>query len=174
MLGAVSLAALDAPRPAPPPKRKRSLAPLIGYGWTAYDIAFPAHARTLRMSYYSIESARLDQVVRAICLRTGQLSDADIEDMAQHCIDLFHANFDAKSEFWSTAHQANMNAYNKANKSLPTHLWPQAPRNSKNTPQGIAFFWHQLKHSWVPTKPQGFKFPKQPFSQFAPDPRDLF
>jgi len=102
------------------------------------------------------------------------LSDADIEDLAQHCIDMFKANFDAKSQFWITAHQANMNAYNKANKNLPTHLWPQAPRNSKNVPQGIAFFWHQLKHSWVPTKPQGFKFPKQPFSLFTLDAKDLF
>lgn len=39
--------------------------PLISYGWRGYDIAFPAHARTLDQTYYSIESARLDQVVRA-------------------------------------------------------------------------------------------------------------
>lgn len=41
------------------------VAPLISYGWTSYDVAFPAHARTFRMGYYSIESSRLDQVVRA-------------------------------------------------------------------------------------------------------------
>ena len=41
------------------------VAPLISYGWTAYDVAFPAHARTFRMSYYSIESTRLDEIVRA-------------------------------------------------------------------------------------------------------------
>jgi lycopene beta-cyclase len=41
------------------------VAPLISYGWTAYDVAFPAHARTFRMGYYSIESARLDEVVRS-------------------------------------------------------------------------------------------------------------
>jgi lycopene beta-cyclase len=41
------------------------VAPLISYGWTAYDVAFPAHARTFRMGYYSIESSRLDQVVRS-------------------------------------------------------------------------------------------------------------
>lgn len=40
------------------------VAPLISYGWTHYDVAFPAHARTLKAGYYSIESARLDQVVR--------------------------------------------------------------------------------------------------------------
>ena len=41
------------------------VAPLISYGWTQYDIAFPAHKRTLKCPYYSIESERLDTVVRA-------------------------------------------------------------------------------------------------------------
>ncbi|OYY79619.1 MAG: lycopene cyclase [Sphingomonas sp. 28-62-20] len=41
------------------------IAPLISYGWTSYDIAFPAHARMLKASYYSIESERLDALVRA-------------------------------------------------------------------------------------------------------------
>jgi len=101
-------------------------------------------------------------------------SDADIEDLAQHCIDMFGANFDAKGVFWSTAHQANLNAYNKANQGIPKHRWPDAPRNSKNTPQGIAFFWHQLANTWVPTKGAGFRFPKQPFSVYTPDAKDLF
>lgn len=41
------------------------VAPLISYGWTSYDVHFPAHARTLKAPYYSIESDRFDQVVRA-------------------------------------------------------------------------------------------------------------
>lgn len=41
------------------------VAPLISHGWTSYDVIFPAHARTLKAGYYSIESDRLDQVVRA-------------------------------------------------------------------------------------------------------------
>ncbi len=41
------------------------VAPLVSYGWTHYDIAFPAHKRTLKSAYYSIESERLDTVVRA-------------------------------------------------------------------------------------------------------------
>ena len=101
-------------------------------------------------------------------------TDVEIEDLAQHCVDLFDANFDAKGPFWDVAHQANLNAYNKANKGVPKHLWPDAPRNSKNVPQGIAFFWHQLQKSWVPTQGKGFKFPKQPFSVYQPDAKDLF
>jgi lycopene beta-cyclase len=41
------------------------VAPLISHGWTRYDIAFPGHARTLHMPYYSVDSRRFDQVVRA-------------------------------------------------------------------------------------------------------------
>ncbi len=40
------------------------VAPLISYGWTGYDVVFPAHRRTLGTNYYSIESDRLDLVVR--------------------------------------------------------------------------------------------------------------
>ncbi len=39
--------------------------PLICHRWTGYDIAFPAHRRTLDAVYNSIESERLDSVVRA-------------------------------------------------------------------------------------------------------------
>ncbi|MEO5865605.1 MAG: lycopene beta-cyclase CrtY [Sphingomonas sp.] len=41
------------------------VAPLISYQWPAYDIAFPAHARTIATRYHSIESERLDAAVRA-------------------------------------------------------------------------------------------------------------
>jgi hypothetical protein len=101
-------------------------------------------------------------------------TDAEIEDLAQHCIDLFDANFDAKGPYWKKAHQATINAYNLANAALPKHLWPTAPKNNKNTPQGLAFFWHQMKNTWVPLQRQGFKFPKQPFSTYTPDAKDLF
>jgi hypothetical protein len=101
-------------------------------------------------------------------------TDAQIKDLAQHCIDLFDANFDSKGSFWEVAHQANINAYNKANRGVPTHLWPTAPRNNKNTAQGTAFFWHQLQKSWAPQQGAGFKFPKQPFSIYQPAVQDLF
>lgn len=108
-------------------------------------------------------------------------SDSDIVDLSQHLIDLFDANFDAKGPYWEQVHQANMNSYNKTYGGdpargiapTPKHLWPEAPRNLKNTPQGIAFFWHQLQKSWVPTRGAGFKFPKQPYTVYTPDVKDL-
>jgi lycopene beta-cyclase len=39
--------------------------PLICHHWPAYDVAFPAHRRTLEAGYSSIESERLDAVVRS-------------------------------------------------------------------------------------------------------------
>ena len=41
------------------------LAPLVCHAWRGYDVAFPAHSRTIDATYYSIESSRLDEVVRA-------------------------------------------------------------------------------------------------------------
>lgn len=101
-------------------------------------------------------------------------SDAEIEDLAQHCIELFDANFDAKGPYWQNVHQANMNAYNKSLVGIPKISWPSPPANNKNTPTGLSYFWHQLAKSWVPTKPAGFKFPKQPFNVFVPSTQDLF
>lgn len=41
------------------------LTPLVCHAWPGYDVAFPAHARGFDQPYYSIESERLDAVVRA-------------------------------------------------------------------------------------------------------------
>ena len=101
-------------------------------------------------------------------------TDAQLEDLAQHCIDLFSANFNAKGVFWQQVHQANMNAWTKHNKHKPKSDWTDQPRNNKNVPQGTAFFWHQLQKSWAPQQGAGFKFPKQPFSIYQPDAKDLF
>lgn len=40
------------------------LTPLVCHAWPAYDVTFPAHSRTITQPYYSIESERLDEVVR--------------------------------------------------------------------------------------------------------------
>jgi len=101
-------------------------------------------------------------------------TDTQIVDLADHCIALFSANFDAKGPYWTQVHEANINAYNKMHKGQPKHMWPDAPKNLKNTPQGLAFFWHQLNATWATSKGAKFKFPKQPFSVFALDSKDLF
>lgn len=37
----------------------------VAHAWASYDVAFPTHGRTIAQPYYSIESSRLDRVVRA-------------------------------------------------------------------------------------------------------------
>jgi lycopene beta-cyclase len=46
-------------------RNRALLAPLVTHAWRGYDVVFPHHARTLDQTYYSIESERLDAVVRA-------------------------------------------------------------------------------------------------------------
>jgi hypothetical protein len=103
-------------------------------------------------------------------------SDAEIEEMAGICIDLFDANFDAKGPYWEQVHRANVNAYNASHTAtqLPKHLWPAAPANLKNTPVGTAFFWHQMRQSWAANKPRSFRYPKNSFNVFVPAATDLF
>jgi lycopene beta-cyclase len=55
--------------------------PLICHRWDGYDIAFPAHARTLDAVYNSIESERLDEEVRAR-LGDGGIVTGKVADVA--------------------------------------------------------------------------------------------
>lgn len=47
------------------PAHRWLIAPLVCHGWTRYEVVFPAYRRTLKTAYYSIESTRLDELVRA-------------------------------------------------------------------------------------------------------------
>jgi lycopene beta-cyclase len=79
---------------------RQLIAPLICHRWDGYDIAFPAHSRTLEAVYNSIESERLDAVVREnlspdhiICAAVTAVTEATIslegggEVAARHIID---------------------------------------------------------------------------------------
>jgi len=101
-------------------------------------------------------------------------TDAELVDMAQHLDRWFGANFDAKGPYWGKVYQANINAYNKAHKGLPKHLWPDAPKNLKNVPIGTTYFWHLLRNSWAGPKGTKFKFPKSSFNSFVPAVGDLW
>jgi len=57
------------------------LTPLVGYAWPEQEIAFPAHVRVLRQPCYAIESARLDQVVRAHLSETAVLTGRKVQSV---------------------------------------------------------------------------------------------
>ena len=46
------------------PEHRWLTAPLVTYGWSGYEVRFPAHSRSLDNIYYTIESERLDWVLR--------------------------------------------------------------------------------------------------------------
>jgi lycopene beta-cyclase len=46
------------------PEHRWLTAPLVTYGWSGYDVHFPDHSRSLDNIYYTIESERLDWVLR--------------------------------------------------------------------------------------------------------------
>jgi lycopene beta-cyclase len=56
--------------------------PLVVHRWQGYDIAFPAHRRTLDAGYRSITSARLDGVVRAALPAEATLLGRYVEDIS--------------------------------------------------------------------------------------------
>ena len=124
----------------------------------------PINAKEIPIIIEFLNMCELDDVT---------LSDDDIRDMAQHCIDLFDANFDAKGVYWDTVYRAIVNSwtlYNKRNK-IPKHAWGDQPKNSKNLPQGVSFFWHQLNTTWAPVR--GVKMPKRPSYTYVPATKDL-
>ncbi|PZU11934.1 lycopene beta-cyclase CrtY [Sphingomonas sp.] len=47
------------------PEDMSLVGPLVCHSWEGYDVAFPRYARTIANTYHSIESERLDSVVRA-------------------------------------------------------------------------------------------------------------
>jgi lycopene beta-cyclase len=46
------------------PEHRWLTAPLVTYGWSGYDVHFPDHSRSLDNIYYTIESERLDWLLR--------------------------------------------------------------------------------------------------------------
>lgn len=54
------------------------LAPIVDHAWPSYDVRFPAHARTLAQSYYSVRSDRLDTHVRAALPRRAIMTGRQV------------------------------------------------------------------------------------------------
>ncbi len=59
--------------------------PLICHSWNGYDIAFPAHSRTLDATYNAIESERLDTVVRTK-LGAHEIVRAVVQSLNSHSV----------------------------------------------------------------------------------------
>lgn len=103
-------------------------------------------------------------------------SEKELEDLAQHCIDIFDANFNGDGPFWEKCHQASISAWKRFNKAMkiPETAQGTQPGNKQNVPIGLNFFYKQLEKTWVPTKKKNFKFPKPPTRVFELAVGDVF
>ncbi|MET0247468.1 MAG: lycopene beta-cyclase CrtY [Sphingomonas sp.] len=61
-------------------------APLVCHGWKGYDIAFPAHRRTLDAFYYSIESTRLDLYARTTLPEGTVMTRRQVSDLSSSTV----------------------------------------------------------------------------------------
>ncbi|MEY3986374.1 MAG: lycopene cyclase, partial [Pseudomonadota bacterium] len=69
------------------PENRWIVDPLICHRWQGYDVEFPARSRTLNAVYNSIESERLDEVLRA-ALPAGHILTGTITDLSPTQISL--------------------------------------------------------------------------------------
>ncbi|MDF0488241.1 lycopene beta-cyclase CrtY [Sphingomonas sp. H39-1-10] len=58
------------------------VAPLVCHGWSRYEVAFPAHRRGIAQTYYSVESERLDQVLRGRLAPRALMTGRRVTDLA--------------------------------------------------------------------------------------------
>lgn len=102
-------------------------------------------------------------------------TDDELRGLAQLCLDLFSADFDAEGPFWAQLEQAYINWWNNFYANVHVGMRPAQPRMNKDWTQGGTFFWYQLKKSWRDEAGQPMRMPQLNIqTPFVPDPEDLF
>ncbi|MEE9432897.1 MAG: lycopene beta-cyclase CrtY [Sphingorhabdus sp.] len=61
-------------------------APLVTYGWSGYEVRFPGHERKLDTIYYTIESERLDEVLRAALPAESLLTGCEVKSISPRLV----------------------------------------------------------------------------------------
>lgn len=102
-------------------------------------------------------------------------SDSEIRSLAQHCINLFSADFDSEGPFWARLEQAYINWWENFYVNVDPSVRPERPRLNKDWTQGGTFFWHQLKKNWLDEDGNHMVMPRLNIqSPFIPNTQDLF
>lgn len=68
------------------PEHRWLTAPLVTYGWSGYEVHFPAHSRTLDNIYYSIESERLDWVLRHNLPKDALMTGREVKSVSPRLV----------------------------------------------------------------------------------------
>jgi hypothetical protein len=101
-------------------------------------------------------------------------NDAEIQSLADLCLQLFDANFDESGPFWAQVGQAYMNWHVNYYANMQANMRP-GMRLNKDWIQGGTFFWHQLRNSWLDANGQSMRMPQLNIqTSFYPNQQDLF
>lgn len=68
------------------PEHRWLTAPLVTYGWSGYDVHFPAHSRSLDNIYYTIESERLDWLLRHNLPVSALMTGRDVKSVSPRLV----------------------------------------------------------------------------------------
>lgn len=102
-------------------------------------------------------------------------TDAELRGLAQLCLDLFSADFDAEGSFWARLEHAYYNWWEDFYENVDESVRPERPRLNKDWTQGGTFFWHQLKKSWRDEAGLPMRMPRLNIqTPFIPARVDLF
>jgi lycopene beta-cyclase len=68
------------------PEHRWLTAPLVTYGWSGYDVHFPAHSRSLNNIYYTVESERLDWLLRHSLPREALITGKQVKAVSPRLV----------------------------------------------------------------------------------------
>jgi hypothetical protein len=102
-------------------------------------------------------------------------TDDELRSLAQLCLDLFSADFDAEGPFWARLERAYNFWWSEFYANVHVSMRPATPRMNKDWTQGGTFFWHQLKKSWRDQASLPMRMPRLNIqTPFIPAREDLF
>lgn len=68
------------------PENRWLTAPLVTYGWSGYEVRFPEHARKLDTIYYTIQSERLDAVLRETLPSESLMTGCEVKSISPRLV----------------------------------------------------------------------------------------
>lgn len=101
-------------------------------------------------------------------------TEEEIRSLADLCWQLFDGDFDEKGPYWAQVGEAYTNWHNQYYQNWDYDTRPGI-RLNKDVPQGLTFFWWQLRNSWKDQNNDPMRLPRLNIgTSFKPDEKDLF
>ena len=68
------------------PENRWLTAPLVTYGWSGYEVRFPEHDRKLDTIYYTVQSERLDEVLRETLPPESLMTGCEVKSISPRLV----------------------------------------------------------------------------------------